>query len=143
MNQGAIRISASMDEHGYGWGCFDVTISKGETTTHLTFFADEDTWKDFGKELSCFPVAVSATVSFEAGIIDTSDSYLKLQAYCFDAYGHAAIRVSVDNRKPDPDRCKLAFSIPAEIASINRLGHLLRNWRAENNTEILWQAQTS
>ncbi|UOQ78169.1 hypothetical protein MUN84_06110 [Hymenobacter sp. 5516J-16] len=132
-----------MDEHGRGWGDFNVTISKGENTTYLTFFADEDTWKDFGKELSCFPTAVSATVSFEAGIIDTSDSYLKLQAYCFDAYGHAAIHVSVDNRKLDPNRCKLEFSIPAEIASINRLGHLLGNWRVGNDPEILWQAITS
>ncbi|UPL48150.1 hypothetical protein [Hymenobacter sublimis] len=143
MKQGTLRICASTDDYSDDLRTFDVVVVKDKLESHVSFLEHIDTWREFGRELVRFPESSSAKVVLQMGDISSYDSYLKLQAYCFDAYGHAAIHVSVDNRKPDPNRCKLEFSIPAEIASINRLGHLLGNWRVENDPEILWQAITS
>ncbi|QJX45812.1 hypothetical protein HMJ29_02220 [Hymenobacter taeanensis] len=143
MKEGNIRFSARVDEHDCGYCTFSVEITRGILATQITFFDDEDVWKSFGQELISFPRAITSSAEFEAGNVASSDGYIKLQVYCYDGYGHTALRVTVDNKLIEPDRQRLEFSIPAEIASINRLGHLLLSWQVDNDSEILWQAQTS
>ncbi|QIL75718.1 hypothetical protein [Hymenobacter sp. HDW8] len=141
MKQGTIRISASVD---YDGDCtFDVLISKGTIETHIHFYGDVDTWKSFGKQLIDFPQDISDYVVFDARTTGFYIDSLLLKAYCYDAQGHAAIKILTDNNYPDPDQCRLDFAILTEVASINQLGLLLLNWQVENNSEIIWQAQIS
>lgn len=141
MTEGTIKIAASVD---YDGDCtFDVTISKGTIETHIHFYGSTDAWKDFGEQLVIFPKRVEDSVVFDATTNGFYMDSLLLKAYCYDAQGHTAISIITDNNYSDPDQCRLDFSVSAEAASTNHLGHLLLNWQVENESEIVWQAQTS
>lgn len=136
-----IRFAASVD---YDGDCtFDVTISKDKIETHIHFYGDTETWKAFGKQLTNFPQSAAECVVFDASRNDLYIDSLLLEFYCYDAHGHAALRVVVDNNEDKHLRCRLDFAIFAEAASINLLGFLLLNWQVENGSGIVWEAQTS
>lgn len=143
MNRGTIDFEANNVDYGYA--SFDVSIMAADLKGHVNFLGDTKAWQLFGHQLQTFPQHTASKVAFESGLGDESilGDYLLLEAYCYDAMGHAALRIITDNKEQDPMRRRLEFSIPAETASINYLGRLLANWQVENNPEITWQAQTS
>ncbi|SDY09378.1 hypothetical protein [Hymenobacter psychrophilus] len=137
MKQGDIIFTAS--NVYYGWAIFDLTISQAEIKVHSHLSGDTDMWQTFGQQLQSFPQHAAARIIFESQL----ENYLLLEAYCYDAMGHTALRVVTDNKAEDPHRRRSEFSLPAEVASLNHLGRLLANWQVADNTVILWQAQTS
>jgi len=144
MREGAVEIFASIENYFPVGDCeFDVIVSKGTIENHLQFYGDTDTWKAFGKQLTDFPQNAAECVVFDASHCGSYLDSLLFEAYCYDAQGHAALRIVVDNNEDKQRRCKLDFSILAEAASINRLGYFLLNWQVENGSEIVWEAQTS
>ncbi|MCC2546984.1 hypothetical protein LJY25_11050 [Hymenobacter sp. BT175] len=110
---------------------------------HMHFDAYTDDWSEFGGKLMSFPKNPADSVVFEAGIDSSGYDFLVLKAYCYDAAGHAAVSVLLDNNQDLPRRCRLEFSIPADAASINLLGSMLYNWKVEHSSELLWEAQIS
>ncbi|MDO7852790.1 hypothetical protein [Hymenobacter convexus] len=141
MKQGRITVEATIE----GWfpvgeGEFEVTISRGSIQHSLRFYGSGENWRTFGNRLLDFPLSVKDQVQFEMG---SNNSALMLVAYCYDEKGHIALRVVMNANEDEPHSCQLAFSIPAEAASINQLGFLLSNWQATNGSEITWEAQTS
>lgn len=145
MMKGKIVFATSIDSEGDGTfdNTFDVTISKGRIETHTHLYLDSNLWQEFGRQLLTFPENTTAKVVFDATDNGMYWQSLRLEAYCFDLLGHTALRISVDNNDPDPHRCRLEFSIPAEAASLNKLGRLLANWQPEHESEIIWEAQVS
>jgi hypothetical protein len=143
MKEGTIRISASTDDYDDNLRTFDVVVVKGKIESHVSFLGDTNKWREFGYELVRFPEHSLTKAVLQMGGISFWGGDFMLTAYCYDAGGHSALQVLIDNKQENPHRQKLEFSIPAEVASLNRLGHLLLNWQVENNSEIVWQAQTS
>ncbi|TGE22964.1 hypothetical protein [Hymenobacter metallicola] len=138
--EGKIKVAASVD---YDKDCiFDVFIRKDNSETHITFDGAVDTWQGFAKQLIGFPRNVADTAVFSVEGNSHRDTLL-LAAYCYDGAGHTALRVATDNNADLPARCKMEFSIRAEAASLNKLGRLLLGWSVENDSEIVWEAQTS
>ena len=118
MTGGTVEFRASVD---YDEGCaFAVAVSKGTSRSQVLLWGDADTWQDFGQQLTAFPGHAADYVLFEAG---SFPARLILKAYCYNAQGHAALRVVIDNSEEEPGRCRLDFSIPAQVASRNRLGY--------------------
>ena len=141
MRSGEIRFAVSVD---YDDECvFEVVVSQGAIESCTHFYGDADTWKDFGNRLVAFPRDITERVVFETGQRHSNFAYMSLSAYCYDPQGHAAVKVIADNNAADPYRCKLEFSIPSEVASINKIGQFLLNWQIKNYAAIVWQAQTS
>ncbi|PJJ47907.1 hypothetical protein [Hymenobacter chitinivorans] len=135
-----IKLAASVDQDE---DCiFDVVVRKANVETHVTFFGAVDTWQSFATQLLEFPSSAAATAVFnvEGGVYRDT---LLLVAYCYDAAGHTALKVSTDNHAELPDRCTMEFSIRAEAASLNKLGQLLLGWQVKHDSEIVWEAQTS
>lgn len=132
-----IRVQASEVEFGYCY--FNVIIQHDGIYTHAHFYNDADVWKDFGSRLQKFPQTITAQEEFYVEM----DMKFGLKALCYDYQGHTAIQVFIDNRDIIPGPYRLEFAIPAEAASINRLGRILTGWSVEDSSEILWQAQTS
>ncbi|MBG8552623.1 hypothetical protein [Hymenobacter guriensis] len=142
MHSGKILIEASSVEDD---GCctFDVTITRGKIEAHMHFYGNTDAWKEFGRQLTNFPQNVADSHSFESGLNRRHTDFMVLRAYCYDALGHTALQVLLDNNENLPAKCRLEFSLLAEAASINKLGLLLTNWQVEHDSNILWEAQTS
>lgn len=126
-------------EVDFGYCYFSITIQYGGIYTRAHFYDDIDVWKDFGNRLQKFPQIITAKEEFYV----ERDMKFGLKALCYDYQGHTAIQIFIDNRDIIPGPYKLEFAIPAEAASINKLGRILTNWSVEDNSEILWQAQTS
>jgi hypothetical protein len=144
MTQGTIEIAATVEGYYPASDCtYDVTISKGAIKTHLFFYGDTETWKSFGEQLIAFPQHIEDYPTFVMGDDESFIPLLVLTAYCYNAQGHAALRVVTDNKESNPDLCRLEFSVKAEVASINRLGKLLSSWQVEDGSEIVWEAQIS
>ncbi|RYU79910.1 hypothetical protein [Hymenobacter persicinus] len=140
MTNSIITFSAAYDD---GLGIFDVTIRHRAIEAHMHFYGEPDAWNQFGKQLLSFPRSAVDCVTFEAGSNAQDQDFLILQAYCYNAGGHSALKVVVADNHNDPSRYRLEFSIPAEPASLNKLGRLLSGWQIENNSEIVWEAQVS
>ena len=142
MNRGTINFAASNVESG--WGDFDLEITQAEIRAHSHFSGETGGWQLFGQQLQGFPSHLTSRVALETRVSEPSiHGYLLLEAYCYDAMGHTALRVIADNMEQEPFRQRMEFSIPAEVASLNKLGQLLANWQVADNTEVQWQAQTS
>lgn len=126
-----------------GEGPYQATIAKGSLGVPLRFFAAETAWQRFAQELLTFPRTPTERLFFDARHVAPYRHSLLLEAYCYDAAGHCALRVVFDNNYPDPGRCQLTFSLPAEAASLNHLGTLLGQWLARPASTMQWEAQTS
>jgi len=70
-----------------------------------------------------FPQSPNDKVEIEIGELTAgfSRSYLLLKAYCYDANGHAALKIVTHNNASEPQAQHVEFSIPADIASLNTL----------------------
>ena len=144
MSQGTVKITADVEKYEPTSDCtFDVAIVRSDVRAQLYFYGYTDTWRKFGEQLAAFPLHIEDCLTFKIGDDESDCPLLAITAYCYDAQGHAALRILTDNKETDPKRCKLEFSILAEVASINQLGSSLLSWKVENGSEIIWQAKIS
>lgn len=143
MIPGELRIVASTDYDDYATS--DLTASRAELKVHVHFWDYLDLFEQFGSKLAAFPQNLEDTVEIEIGQLlpGFSQNYLLLRAYCYDANGHAALKIVTHNNESEPQMQRIEFSIPADIAALNRLGNLLKNWLPQENSELVWQAQIS
>jgi hypothetical protein len=140
---GELKISASSYSDDYA--AFDLTASRNTLQVHAHFWEYINVFEQFGARLAIFPQSLGDTVEFEVGksLPGFSSSYLLLKAYCYDANGHVALKITVHNNALEPEAQQVEFSIPADIASLNQLGRLLKNSLPVGSSEIVWQAQIS
>lgn len=134
---------ASTDCDNYA--AFDLRASLGALNIEVHFWDYSDLFQSFGSQLAAFPHALGEEVQIEIGkqLVGLSRSYLLLKAYCFDAQGHAALKIVTQNNEAEPQAQRVEFSIPADISSLNKLGTLLKNWSPQGNSEVIWQAHIS
>ena len=136
-------LSASTDDD-YGYVSFDVIASRDELRVHVHFCEDIELFEHFGEKLMAFPQSPDDVVELEIGRIRSGfQGYLLLRAYCYTPNCHAALKVVVHNNADEPQAQRVEFSIPAEVASLNKLGNLLKNWQPSVKPVIDWQSQVS
>ena len=143
MYTGEISVSA---ENGYDQDySFDITVRKGDFSIRAYLWDEPQAFERFGEKLAAFPSSQTDTVELQVGTIKPGrgQDYLLLQAYCYDANGHTALKVVMHNNKPEPHEHMIEFSIPAEVAALNKLGRMLQNWTPKTKIEINWLAQVS
>jgi hypothetical protein len=143
MTVGELKIAVSTDFDDYA--SFDLTASRGVLHVLAHIWDYLDLFEQFGLKLATFPQNLADTVEIEIGQMQPgfSQSYLLLKAYVYDANGHAALKIVVHNNECEPQMQRVEFSIPADIASLNKLGNLLKSWLPQENSELVWQAQIS
>ena len=139
---GLIRISVleidNEDIH------FQVEIENYSCRTSLDFYGNADDFKSFGEKLSEFPKSINDIASFQLGEDDRKWAYyMTIKAFCYDASGHTALRVLVDNFSDTVNGHRTEFSIMSEAASINSLGQMLMTWNPLVTKEIIWESFTS
>lgn len=140
MEQQIIKISAlNVDDNEVQ---FQIRLDNGINSTSIDFYGDAGTFNDFATELILFPKTIKDIVSYELGEIgDNWAYYILLKVYCYEASGHSAIKVIVDNNGKAPHINKSEFYITTVPASINKLGKLLLNWNPKVDREIEWFAE--
>jgi hypothetical protein len=77
---------------------FNIIIENSLCRTSLDFYGYVDDFKTFGKELSEFPKSVNDVVLFQLGEDNRKWAYyMNVKAFCYEASGHSALQVVVDN----------------------------------------------
>jgi len=123
---------------------FQVQIENYYCKTALDFYGYADDFKRFGHKLTQFPKSITDTVVFQLGEDDRKWAYyMFIKAFSYDASGHTALRIVVDNLGDKVNGHRSEFSIISEAASINTLGHKLLNWNPLQTKEIVWESFTS
>lgn len=125
-----------------------LTASSNDWQGTLEFWSYADLIKDFAEKLKTFPNNLKEEVVFEIGE-ELSDKrpvhqcYLLLRVYCFDAVGHVAIEVVMNNNSTENDTKKARFNIYSEPQQINDLGRMLYEWNPVKESELVWETETS
>jgi len=112
--------------------------------TSLDFYGNADDFKEFGQKLIDFPSSIDDTAMFQLGEDDRKWAYyMLLKAFCYDASGHTALRIVVDNLGDHVNGHRSEFSILSEAASINSFGQKLLQWNPLQTKELVWESHTS
>jgi hypothetical protein len=123
---------------------FKINLSNNDCSTTLIFYGYVEEFKEFGQKLLDFPKSITDTVSFQLGEDNMKWAYyMLLKAFCHDGSGHTALRVIVDNLIMSAHGYRTEFSIFAEAAALNTLGHLLINWNPILTQELYWESYQS
>ena len=123
---------------------FQVQIENHYCKTSLDFYEYADYFKEFGHKLTEFPKSITDTVVLQLGEDERKWAYyMFIKAFCYDASGHTALKIVVDNLGDNVNGHRSEFSIISEAASINLLGQTLMTWDPLLTKEIAWESFTS
>jgi len=144
MEQG-IKLKVIREPDDDGLYKYKISLSNGDTFASLDFWGYADDFKEFGESLMNFPNGVKDVVTYELGE-DKIDGqmkwayYMLLKVFCFEASGHSAIKVTVDNNADIPNYQRSEFYIKSEPATLNKLGQKFKNWSPDKEKELTWDS---
>jgi hypothetical protein len=140
MKDRTVQFKVLSVDDGDGLFFFEFSASNGLFSATQDFWEHPDAFEEFARVLSEFPTADENSAILEIGAMEENAAYyLRVRAYRFDAVGHAALEVVVDNHLKSEELAKANFQIPCEIAAINRLGNALRKWSADPTVPMIWK----
>jgi hypothetical protein len=141
MHHGAIRFNVLSPDDGDGLIHFELSASNYRFSAAEDFYEHADFALLFAQALMEFPEKAGDTVQLEIGSMENRSAYyLSLRAYIFDAVGHSALEVIVDNQRTGQDLARAAFQIHCDIAAINRLGNDLLKWSPDTGASFSWKS---
>jgi hypothetical protein len=95
---------------------------------------------DFGSGLERFPANAEDEIVLESGSADPKwRDHLWLRALVLDARGHSAIHAKLEVRGTPPLCARSEFYIPADAATLNRLGSAIVRWAAEPSQPLVFE----
>jgi len=140
MGDGNLQFRVLSLDDSDGLFFFEFSASNGLFSATQDFWEYPSAFEEFGHMLSEFPTVDKNAAAFEIGSMEENSAYyLRVCAYTFDAMGHAALEVVVDNHLKSENLARANFQIPCEIAAINRLGKALWQWSADPTVPMIWK----
>jgi hypothetical protein len=109
---------------------------------NLEYYCNAKDLTRFGKQLADFTGTPEQEVIYELGSEDPRVRFaffLSLRVIPLDSLGHCAILIRLNNNREPAERQVTEFSIPAEVADINRLGDLLITFGRLEHRVLEWR----
>ncbi|RYC71659.1 hypothetical protein [Spirosoma sordidisoli] len=103
-----------------------IRMSNGETSCKLVFYADDETFLEFGNALVDFPKNTNHIVQYKSGDWENSSHYILLEVFCVAPNGASAMKVVAKNFFTAPNSFKATFYIQTEPANFNAFGKALK-----------------
>ena len=119
----------------------EVEASNTRQKGYLVYYSSASDLADIGKALSDFPTNDLDEFLYELGSEDPEQRfahYLRLRFFMTRPTGASGIEVHFSNNEPAPFRELTAFTIPCEVAGLNRLGALFSRFRLLEHTVLEW-----
>ena len=136
MPSAKLRITKLYIENGFLQ--IEVSASNGVFMSTIDTYLNFEELEEFGRKLRDFGQSIKDEVILEVGA-DNDDAYhyLFLRVYIYDNVGHEALQVKMRRNGEPVVRATADFSMPTEIASLNRLGKNISEWNylIENTLE--------
>ena len=114
---------------------FFLKIGNGTQFCKLTIYEPIETIKRFGKSLQTFPSSLNDVIILEMGTDTENFCFLRLEAICYNQFGHAALKIRAKDNAEIPKCFDSYFFLQCEAAAINNLGKSIVNRNFE--TEVL------
>ena len=122
---------------------FQIEVCSASCKSILEFYDYADCFQEFAKGLTNFPKTIKDNVVFQVGE-DGEESnwayFLKLKVYCYEANGHSAINVIMDNRGDEQTRHRSEYSLTTLPANLNTFGQRLLKWNPKTDKIFEWNA---
>jgi len=116
-------------------------VSNGSTVTSFEYYDNADSLIEIADGLENFPRHREDVFLFEIGSERPEDNfayYFRFRVFVTDASGKSAIQVRFCNNSELPYREIIEFCIQTEIAAINRLGNLFREFGKLEKEYMAW-----
>jgi hypothetical protein len=119
----------------------ELEASNGTFGGAVDFYCSPQALLKIGAALSAFPVKIPDEYIFEYGSPGVGNRvyrHVLLRAYTVGAVGHCGLQISMNRNCAPPDEGICEFSILAEAAALNKLGHLLQRFAQLEHLELKW-----
>lgn len=137
-----IKISLLTFDEGDNTIQFQIELTNGVNSTSIDFYGYADEFLDFANELCSFPKSIDSEIKYELGEQGQKWAYyILLRVFCYEKNGYTAIQIKIDNNGIEPNKSYSEFYIKTVPASINILGHKLKNWNPKTEKVIEWTAE--
>jgi hypothetical protein len=119
-----------------------VEASNGRQRATIDYYTHASDLPELGEALLTFPLTESKQHIYEIGSKDPKDRfayYLKFRFFLIRATGDSGIELHFcNNRDEAPYREMSEFTIPCEVAGINRLGKLIKDFGKLEHRALEW-----
>lgn len=116
--------------------------ANGRQHASIEFYTNAQDLPELGAALIQFPFTKAKEHIYVIGSEDPATRcayYIQLRFYLIRPTGACGIEVRFNNNRPDaPDRETAEFTIQAEVAGINRLGQLLKDFGRLEHRVLEW-----
>jgi hypothetical protein len=126
----------------------EITASNGVFTGSTDIYCNVSDLSEIGKKLKAFPKTVPDEYKYEYGSSDPAARFYRhfvFRVYTVGSWGKCALQISINQNPSEPEENQgeqeggvCLFSIPAEPASINRLGDLFITFGKLQHLEFKW-----
>ena len=119
----------------------EISASNGAFSMCTDIYLNTAELDELGRRLQSFPRRVGDTCELRYGSDDPLKRFYRLfvlRAYTFNAIGHCAIALQVNQNSAEPNEGIAQFSIKAEAAAINRLGALFEEFARLSHRSLRW-----
>jgi hypothetical protein len=119
-----------------------IAASNGHAKGGLEYYCNANDLGAVGRQLTSFSGKRTENVVYELGSEKPEDRFaffLSFRVSPLDSVGHCAVSLRLSNNRCVPEREVVEFSIPAEVADVNRLGRLLEEFDRLEHLVLEWE----
>ncbi|QOV89915.1 hypothetical protein [Humisphaera borealis] len=144
MSEAGIELSRTPYEEPYHL-CLLIRASNGRLRGELEYYCNASDIQELGSQLRRYSGDREKEIVYELGSEKPEDRFaffLSLRVKAINLRGHCCVSVRLNNNDSRPDREITEFSIPAEVADVNRLGDLLTGFGQLRHRRLIWHVTT-
>ena len=120
-----------------------LNASNGRISGELEYYCNATDLASFGNKLAGFTGRESLEYTLGSDRSEDRFAYfLKIEVVRIDSRGHCAICIQMNNNFDHPNKERSEFSIPADVADINRLGSLMLGFSQLGHFTLDWRVET-
>ena len=119
----------------------EIIASNGVLYGSTDIYCNVSDLTEIGDALKAFPKSIPDEFKYEYGSSDPAMRFYHhfvLRVYTVGSWGKCALQISINQNQSEPEEGICLFSIPAEAASINRLGDLFVAFGKLQHLEFKW-----
>jgi hypothetical protein len=141
MTGAGIEISRTPYEEPYHLR-LRITASNGRLCGELEYYCSADDLLTLGAEMRAYSGNREREIAYQLGSEKPEERFafsLSLRVRAIDSRGDCRVIVRLNNNESSPDTEVTEFSIPAEVADVNRLGELLAGFGELRHRLLIWR----
>jgi hypothetical protein len=125
--------------------CLLIKASNGRLHGELEYYCNASDLLELGSQLRDYSGSRDKEIVYELGSEKPEVRFaffLSLRVKAINSRGHCCVSVRLNNNDSRPNEEITEFSIPAEVADVNRLGDLVSGFGQLRHRRLIWHVTT-